>query len=354
VAAAPNSRLRELLAAPAPQLPCDEAERIAGEHFGVSGTATPLASERDQNFRIVTPEGRSFVLKIANPLEDREATDFQTRALLRIAASDPQIPVPRVIITKVGATQATIDLAGGKQSIVRLLTYLPGVPLADVASTPRLRARLGVCLARIDKALRGFTHPGADHELLWNMTHAEDLIGLVGHLPDAGQQAVVTRYIEHFAGHVRPLLAGLRSQVIYNDLSPGNVLIDPNDGKRLVGVIDFGDMVRAPLVVDVAIAAAYQLRHTPDPFDAAGQLIGGFHSETPLDEREVELLFDLIATRLASAMIITGWRASLHPDNRRYILRNAISNWNMLRRLDGMSRADVQNRLKAACHSSRP
>ncbi len=354
MSSAPNSRLQELLAAPGPRLSCDEAERIAGEHFGVSGTATALASERDQNFRIVTPQGPGFVLKIANPLEDPQATDFQTQALLRIAKGDPEIPVPRVFTTKDGATRATIDLAGHQQSIVRLLTYLPGVPLADVASTPRLRVRLGVCLARIDKAMCGFTHPGADHGLLWNMKHAVNLIGLVGHLSDAPQQAVVARYIAHFENAVLPLLASLRSQVIYNDLSPGNVLVDPEDPERLIGIIDFGDMVRSPLIVDVAIAAAYQLRHTPDPFDAAGQLLGGFHSETPLEERELDLLFDLIATRLASAMIITAWRASLHPDNRQYILRNASSNWNMLRRIERMSRADVRKRLQAACHSSPP
>ncbi len=41
-----------------------------------------------------------------------------------------------------------------------------------------------------------------------------------------------------------PQLAGLRHQVIHNDLNLHNVLVDPKDGARVAGVIDFGDMVR--------------------------------------------------------------------------------------------------------------
>ena len=354
VSAALDSRLVELLAAPAPALSCDVAQQIAREHFGVSGAAAPLGGERDQNFHIQTPQGPGFVLKIANPLEHSEVTDFQTQALARIAAREPDLPVPRVCATTSGAAHASINIGGRQQSTVRLLTYLPGVPLAEAPSTPRLRARLGACLARMDRALGDFSHPGADRGLLWNMVNAADLAELMRHIPDAQQRSIVARYIERFANVVLPSFPALRWQVIYNDLNPGNVLVDPHEHQRLAGIIDFGDMCRAPLVVDVAIAAAYQLRYTADPFEAATQLVASYHRETPLEDREVDLLYDLVATRLASAIVITAWHSTLHPDNRDYIMRNAGSNCDLLKRIDETSRGNVQKRMRMACQTARP
>ena len=148
---------------------------------------------------------------------------------------------------------------------------------------------------------------------------------------------------------VLPRFGNLRWQVIYNDLNPSNVLVDPDDPDRVVGIIDFGDMVRAPLIVDVAVAATYQLRHTPDPFEAATQFIAAYHSVTPLEETETDLLFDLVATRLAMSVIINTWRATLYPENRDYIMRNVRPNWNVLKQLNDGLRTDVQQRLRAAC-----
>ena len=354
MSAAPNARLSELLAAPSPALSSEAAERVARDHFGVVGSATALDSERDQNFHIRTLHGPGYVLKIANPLESPEVTDFQTQALLHIAASDADLPVPRVCSTSDGATQTRIDIGSHQQSTVRLLTYLSGVPTSACNSTPRLRADLGACLARLGKALFDFSHPSANHPLLWNLSSAAGLIDLVEHIPSADHRSLVTRRIQHFERAVLPLLSALRWQVIYNDLNPGNVLLDPRDPERVTGIIDFGDMVYSPLVADVAVAAAYQLRHTPDPFDAAAQLACAYHRVVPLEQREIDLLFDLIATRLALAVIITAWRASLYPHNRRYILRNAGSHCDFLKRFEQMSGDDVRNRLRASCGCAGP
>ena len=49
-----------------PRLTAEQAENAAAQTFGLFGTASPLAGERDQNFKIETPGG-NYVLKIANP-----------------------------------------------------------------------------------------------------------------------------------------------------------------------------------------------------------------------------------------------------------------------------------------------
>ena len=346
-----SADLFELLTASPPNLSCGAAERIACERFGVSGSAKVLTSERDQNFFLKAEDGREFVLKIANPLEDPLVTDFQSRALLHVASRDPELPVPRMCTATNGALDTTVRIAQGQQCTVRLLTFLPGVPSDTVSSTPALRRNLGQHLARLGRALSDFSHPGSNHKILWDMKHAACLSELVPRIQDSEQRSCAARYVEDFKDRVPAIFADLRWQVIYNDLNLSNVFVDPDDRERIVGIIDFGDLILSPLIIDVAVAATYQLRLTVNPFEAAEQLIAAYHSLTPLEDRELDLLFDLMATRLAMSVIISTWRASLHPENRDYILRNAIPNWQILRQLDGSSRADVHRRLKAACQA---
>ncbi len=66
------------------------AEALAAEHYGLPATAHRLGSERDQNFRLRTPDGRDYVLKIANPAEDRAVTNLQTEALRHLAVVDSE------------------------------------------------------------------------------------------------------------------------------------------------------------------------------------------------------------------------------------------------------------------------
>ena len=66
------------------------------------------------------------------------------------------------------------------------------------------------------------------------------------------RRALAEKFMARFTDHVLPRLASLRSQVIHNDYHLYNVLVAPDDHARIVGVIDFGDMLHAPLVGEVA------------------------------------------------------------------------------------------------------
>ena len=125
--------------------------------------------ERDQNFRIRGQDGREAVLKIANADEDPAVVDLQAAALLHIEQVDPGMAVPRVLRTKAGESTTWVEDPDGARHLVRALTYLPGIPLGDVPRTPGLLRNLGAAVARLGLALRGFYHPAARHELLWDL-----------------------------------------------------------------------------------------------------------------------------------------------------------------------------------------
>jgi hydroxylysine kinase len=332
-----------LFATPAPQLDRAVAEALALERFAIAGTARPLTSERDLNFRIATADGRDYVLKVANAAEDPAVLDFQEQALAHIAAADPDLPVPRVVRTAHGA-----GVTRHEGLLVRLLTWLDGTMLYEASRTPALRADLGAMHARLGVALKAFDHPAADYPLMWDLKGAADLRALLPHALGGGRD-LAERALSRFETRVAPALAGLRSQVIHNDLNFHNVVVAADHPERIGGILDFGDMVKSPLICDVAVAAAYHVRGDDRPLADAAEYVAAYHAVSPLTDLEVEVLADLIVARLAMAVLISGWRAAVHPENRDYILRNEPRARRGLEALDRLSSDEAAEILRRAC-----
>lgn len=339
----------QLFSTMAAAVDCREATSLLWQHYGLRGVASPLNSERDANFHIRGDDGCEYVLKLSHPAEDRAVTDFQSRALLHALAQDPSLPVPQLLPRSDGLPYAVVDMADGSRRVLRLLSYLAGQPLHQVKRSPAQRAHLGQTLGRLDNALRDYAHPAAHHPLLWDIQHAERLQALLAETPDSPQKAVLADWLAHFIQHVQPVLGGLRRQVIHNDLNPHNVLVDPQDLTTTVGLIDFGDMVEAPLINELAVACSYQLSGNDNPLDSAGELIAAYHAVCPLQAEEIAILYPLILTRLCMTVTITGWRAARHPENSSYILRNNGLSWDGLQRLSALGQAQATDYLFALC-----
>ena len=305
-----------------PALSAADAERVAAELFGFEAKASPLPSERDQNFRLRAGDGRERVLKLANPAEDPATLDFQIRALLHLERTAPDLPVPRVFASRSGAFCAEVRAPDDRRHGVRLFSFLAGSRLAASPRGARICAELGAFLARLGQGLRGFFHPAARGELLWDLSQATRLRDRLGHVEDAGTRRLARRWLAHFDLRVAPRLPGLRAQVIHNDASGDNILVDPR-GERVVGLIDFGDLVHAPLLQEVAVAVSELMLVSPDPVAAAAELVAGYDAIEPLREEERALLVDLVAARLAVGIAIAAWRGVRFPENYAYIAGDA-------------------------------
>ena len=83
--------------------------------------------------------------------------------------------MPRVVRTLEGHTHDTIALADGVRTRVRMLTHLDGIQIRETARTAAQRRAMGTRLAELNRALHGFAHPGAAHDLLWNVSAAHRL-----------------------------------------------------------------------------------------------------------------------------------------------------------------------------------
>jgi Ser/Thr protein kinase RdoA (MazF antagonist) len=125
-------------------------------------------------------------------------------------------------------------------------------------------------------------------------------------------------------------------------------LIDPY--RRVVsGILDFGDAIRAPRIVDVAVAASYQITSDVNPTAGAIDLIVGYHQIEPLLPDELSVLYDLILMRLILRIVITEWRASLFPADRPHIVRNIVKTWAHFNSLQAVPRSVLIADIVSSC-----
>jgi 4-aminobutyrate aminotransferase-like enzyme/Ser/Thr protein kinase RdoA (MazF antagonist) len=337
-----------LMSTAAPALTDDEATRAVADGWAIAGSAERLDSERDQNFRVRAADGRQFVLKISNPGELPDVLDFQARALEHVSRVAPALPVPRIEPGRGGNLLQRIA-HDDSHYLARLVHFLPGTPVADVEVTDELRSDMARVLAELGRALQGFFHPAARHPLLWDMQRAAFVEPLCRHIGDGRRRALAQTVFARFLGARSQLMESLRSQVIHNDFNPDNVLADGDHARRVVGIIDFGDLVQAPLIADLAVLLAYQVVGHDDPLAVAAPMVSAYHRVRPLEAAEVDILFDLICLRLAMSVTICAWRATEHPENVDYILGNHEGNFEALGRLHRIGSEEARGVFRSAC-----
>jgi Ser/Thr protein kinase RdoA (MazF antagonist) len=144
-------------------------------------------------------------------------------------------------------------------------------------------------------------------------TSARKLVNrLAEHIADTSARKLVNRTFDRFRDHVKPRLDATRHQVIHQDAHSGNVLVDPNDPGRVTGLIDFGDMLYGPVIADLAIVPDRTEQREGDLLDVICNAAVGFDAAFPLEEGEIDLLFDVICARYALGATIVAARSALH------------------------------------------
>lgn len=327
--------------------------QFIAKHYGFEAQIKVLSSERDQNFYVRNTKGQEFILKITHIGEPRQVTNFHTEALLHIAKHNASLPIPLLHPSLAGEYEVILHADDKNSYVVRLLSFLPGIPLAHVTPSLQLRFNLGACLAQLGKALQDYAHPiASSYELLWDAKHAARLKELVEYIVEPEKKKKLNQVLHNFEENIYPTLQELRWQVIHNDLNPHNVLVHPERTNQITGVFDFGDMVYTPLIIDVAVGAAYNLDESDFSLDAVSAFIQGYHSEKPIQEKEIAVLYDLISVRLAMVILISNWRATLYPENGEYLLRNHDASWKRLQQLMAISKKEATLIFNRACNEA--
>ena len=231
---------------------------------------------------------------------------------------------------------------------MRLLTFLPGTLLKDAPRSATQDVRLGAFLARLNRALRGFFHPAAGGDgLLWDLRQipaVRDRTSLIG---DPSRRHLAERVMDEAAAELLPRLPAFRAQVVHNDFNLSNVVVD-EDPDVIAGALDFGDMLHAPLICDIATAAAYRWTPGEHPLEGVARFARGFDSVTQLEDEEIENLFILVGCRLALTLVLSNWQAIRFPEKIDYVLRGNEDLWSFLDSIAGISNAQATRMFRAA------
>jgi Ser/Thr protein kinase RdoA (MazF antagonist) len=308
-----------------PSFDLDAAPAIAEKLFGVRVVALPLPSERDQNFLLKDRSGEKFVLKIAGSLEDPIFLEAQNALLKHLAGQTPF--TQRLVPTISGEELARVRAETGTTHFVRLVHYLPGVPLAEIRPhSDELLRDLGSKLGHLDRALMEFDHPAFHRDFHWDLANGNRLVEKFAPLiSDPPLREAVLQCRLDFD-------PDLRRSVIHGDANDYNVLVDP-DTMTVSGLIDFGDVVYSYTAGDLAIAIAYVVLDKSDPIAAAWCVIDGYTSKFALRENELDVLWRLVLLRLAMSACLAVYQQRLRPQNDYLLISQRLIRENLPRLL---------------------
>jgi len=227
--------------------------------------------------------------------------------------------VPRLVLSLQGEESTALCDASGTIHAVRLVTFVPGEPLIahDPPSLDTIR-QIGALQGRLCLALCDFSHPAENHFMPW-----DSLNGLVvsdslrtSYMPPQVADAcapVLNRLAN--GGLVR--LQSLPAQVIHNDAHVGNLMCEPGAPENVAGVIDFGDIVRRPVVVDLSTSLQSLFERDRNIVEVTRALVGGFEEFVVLPQEQRAVLADALYARLILTIQLTSFRVenNLDPGN---------------------------------------
>jgi hydroxylysine kinase len=308
------------------RLGSSDAEALTLHHFGVQGVATELGGERTQNFHIRVPVGAGFTLKVSDPRENAGIVMLESAALLHIERTAAEIVAPRVLPALDG--QKSVYLGPKDGRYLRLLSYLPGTPLALVdESSTKLRRAIGRSVANLDAALRTFDNPLVHRrDLIWDIKNI-DKVKPFFELIDSKRRPLAEVMLQRFETLAAPYMADLPAQAVHSDMNGQNILVDPENRDRIAGFLDFGDLVHAPRIVDLAGASLLQIGRSTDDLKAVADVMRAYHCATPLSQIEINLLLEFMIARCVINVAVTEGLASREPANRAYIMKNNPASW---------------------------
>lgn len=303
-----------------PAIVASDAEALASDRYDLPATATPLPSDRDQNFLLTVAGEPRLVLKIASADEEPTFLAATHRAMQQVAGK--LSIVPRLEAMRDGQVVARVNGPGGPSHLVWAVSFLPGIPLGRVPHrTSTLWHHFGATIGQLTQALAGFDDPAIHRTFQWDLAQGRTVVGRNrATIEDASLAAAIGTLIASYDCHTAALLPLLRQSALHGDLNDYNILVgggaEPFDRFTAVtGILDFGDMVHGATISDLAIALAYAVLDSPDPLSVMWQMVHGYHEKWAMTEGEMQSLWGLAMLRLCVSASLAVEQQASHPDN---------------------------------------
>lgn len=322
-----------------------EAEKLAKEHYHIISVASTLNGYDEQNFLLETNEGKKFVLKIATDAHNYYFLDAQVKILNHLAGSALNSKFQHFVLNHDGIEITKINI-DNTNYYLRILTYLEGTFWVDQEEKKESHYDdLGLFLGQMDKALETFSHPAMHRHYTWDISTASDATKKLKHIKNHEQRRIAGYFLMQFETEVLPEISSLPHAYVHNDANDYNVLVN---NEHVTGLIDFGDIVFTARINNLAVACTYAMLNNDDPMRAAELIATGYSKETALTEKEVDLVYYLVAARLCISVTESAYNASLSSNNEHHFITEMPA-WKLLYQLIEINPIKFQHAMRMAC-----
>lgn len=330
------------------QITENEIVAAVRQEYGIGAVISPLPGELDLNY-LVSIGAERFVLKLMRKDCDPAFVDMQIKAMDHIRRAECEVAIPEITETNSGSKHFWLgDRLGW------LIGFLPGQIMAETSPwSLGLAHSIGENTASLCRALHDFDHPQLDRPLKWNLRESLWVKNHSTVFKDRKRSEMIAEIVAQFEHDVLPRLNQLNDVPIYNDANDMNILVNvrENGAQYVSGIIDFGDITRAPRVCEPAIAMAYTMMRDSNPIKRGSALITGFHNVLQLTELEIDLLLPMTKMRLACTVTNAAVESQIHPENQ-YLSVSEAPAWDLLEILLGLNERDIKETFRRACNES--
>lgn len=314
---------------------------ILTDYYGLEDCKlTPLEGYDSINFKVGCAQG-TFVLKQYPYSEETFQLLLGEHMVLAQLEPLKDAVFPKPIETLDGKSIVIED-----QEMYRLLSFVAGEFLGNIAHTKELLYSLGTFLGTMDSITAPLHSPAIKaREIQWDLRHFHTNYKYLRYIPEVNDRNLIDYFFLQFDMHVLPVASNLRRGIIHNDGNDWNVL---TTNGRVTGIIDFGDMCATWLINEVAVALTYVMMHKSEPLKVGAYLLQGYHRVMPLQSQEIDLLYYLIAARLCTSVCNSAYAKRQRPDST-YITVSEKPAWELIRRWLTINPIKATNCFRKAC-----
>lgn len=307
--------------------------RAIDERYGFEASdLTRLGGELDLNFRATDCAGEHRFVRLTPVGFEPASIEWQNTVLRQLAGRPLSVKTPRLVTQVDGSAMSVVDMGDGLVATLRMMTWVPGVNVAELGATDaRFRNQIGELAAEVVESLSPLNHPSNDqNEHHWMVTRSGDsLRTTMAAVDDQHCYAMAAAALEQF-DLIADQIPRLPRTVVHQDLHDFNLLAHVNEHGQasISGVVDFNDAVHTVRVAELAVAAAYVGLRQDDPFAAFSDVVAGYLSRSRLEDLELDLLYPLAVARLA----VNGstWTARGKYGNTAYAESRMEATWPVL------------------------
>lgn len=277
------------------------------------------------NYLIKTNNGNYVFKTYLNNTETITFVEAENEALLYLQSSNNN-KYPDPIKFKDGSLIKIIEIEG-EERICRMLSFLEGELLGNVIPTKTLFKSLGKFVAKLDVKLQSFNNNTVKaRQWQWDIQYIHLNKKYIKDIPNPKDRSLINYFFQQIEENVIPVMPELRRSMIHGDANEWNILV--NNGK-VTGIIDFNDLSYTQLIYELAIATAYACLYIEKPLEWASTIIESYHKILALEDKEITVLYYLIAARLCISVCNTANSKKKNPNNE-YAFISEKSVWNLL------------------------